>query len=287
MLVIGLALEYGRDVDRAFKVLDEWVAFLSAQDLAPLEPFIVNEADIYLDNQYTIYASEEYAITVFTDTTERAPTFNLAPFDNPEHPTGRHSLSYVMIPSTGSALEAWRHLLAREPEPLEWPLIHPKTTRDYLLSFDFSRGALDFRRRILGHDRQHIFDIDAVDGRLHFNFANMDEGFDLPGSIPLIDHLTLKLLLNMHSTLVMGRLGRFEGNLMTWVYPSNGKLIDRAARYTDILLRRSGHGEFTYDEIVRAQFLCKSDVGPDQSIVHKTMRKLIHGRSDARGARTP
>jgi hypothetical protein len=30
---------------------------------------------------------------------------------------------------------------------------------------------------------------------------------------------------------------RFEGNLMTWVYPSNGKLIDRAARYTGILLR--------------------------------------------------
>ena len=79
----------------------------------------------------------------------------------------------------------------------------------------------------------------------------------------------------MHSTLLMGRLGRFEGNLMTWVYPSNGKLIDRAARYTQILLRRSGYGDFSYDEIIRAQFICKNELSSKESIVHKTMQKLI------------
>jgi N-acetylmuramic acid 6-phosphate etherase len=79
----------------------------------------------------------------------------------------------------------------------------------------------------------------------------------------------------MHSTLVMGRLGRFEGNLMTWVYPSNGKLIDRAARYTEILLRARGFSQFTYDEIIRAQFACKADLSPNVSIVHKTIQKLI------------
>jgi len=66
---------------------------------------------------------------------------------------------------------------------------------------------------------------------------------------------------------------------MTWVYPSNGKLIDRAARYTQILLRRSGYGDFTYDEIVRAQFSCKTGLSPEESIVHKTMQKLIAARS--------
>jgi N-acetylmuramic acid 6-phosphate etherase len=106
------------------------------------------------------------------------------------------------------------------------------------------------------------------------DLAGLEARFDLPGS-PLLDHLTLKLLLNMHSTLLMGRLGRFEGNLMTWVYPSNGKLIDRAARYTQLLLRRGGHGDFTYDEIVRAQFLCKAGLSPQDSIVHKTIEKLI------------
>lgn len=279
MLVIGLVLDFGRNVDGAFTALEQWIDFLEAQSVTPLEPFVVNEARVYLDSQYTIYSSDDYAITVFTDTTERAPTFNLAPFDNPKHLTGRHSLTYLMIPSAGQAEESWRHLLARGPRPLEWPDIHPKTTRDYLLSFDFSRQALDFRQRSLEHGRQHVFHIAAAKNRLQLSFTGVDERFDLPGSVPLLDHLTLKLLLNMHSTLVMGRLGRFEGNLMTWVYPSNGKLVDRAARYTQILLNRNGYSDFTYDEIVRAQFICKNELSPEQSIVHMTMQKLIGARS--------
>ena len=239
MLVIGLALEFGRDVDGAFRVLNSG-SISCRQDVTPLEPFIVKEAAPISTINTPSTPAMTIAITVFTDTTERAPTFNLAPFDNPEHPTGRHSLTYLMIPSAGTAEESWRHLLARDPRPLEWPEIHPKTTRDYLLSFDFGRKALDFRRRIPGP--HHVFHIDTADNRLRCGFAGLDERSDLPGSVPLLDHLTLKLLLNMHSTLVMGRLGRFEGNLMTWVYPSNGKLIDRAARYTEILLRRRAIG---------------------------------------------
>lgn len=275
MLVTGLALEFGRNVDGAFATLGQWIDFLAAQDIAVLEPFVVSEASTYLDDDYTIYASDDFAITVLTDTTERAPTFNLAPFDNPRHLTGRHSLTYLMIPSTHSEPVAWHHLLGRAPEPLEWPDVNPRTTGDYLLGFDFSRQALDFRRRILDHSRHHVFRVGTDGAKLHLNFAGVDERFNLPGSLPLLDHLTLKLLLNMHSTLVMGRLGRFEGNLMTWVYPSNGKLIDRAARYTQILLRRRDRDEFTYDEIVRAQFMCRDSLSPDQSIVHQTMYRLI------------
>jgi N-acetylmuramic acid 6-phosphate etherase len=39
-----------------------------------------------------------------------------------------------------------------------------------------------------------------------------------------------KLVLNMISTGVMLRLGRVEGNLMTHLRPSCGKLVDRATR---------------------------------------------------------
>lgn len=275
MLLIGLALDFGRDVDGAFTALERWIDFLSRQDIACLQSLIVNEANIYLAGDHTIYASDDYAITVITDTTERAPTFNLAPFDNPKHPTQRHSLTYLTIPAAGTAAQSWHHLLARDPRALEWPDIHPKTTRDYLLSFDFSRRAMDFRREIPG--KLYVFTISPSENHLRLTFAGIDEHFELPGS-PLLDHLTLKLMLNMHSTLVMGRLGRFEGNLMTWVYPSNGKLIDRAARYSEILLSRSGHGEFTYDEIVRAQFACRRELTPQVSIVHKTMEQLLANR---------
>ena len=64
---------------------------------------------------------------------------------------------------------------------------------------------------------------------------------------------------------------------MTWLYPSNGKLVDRAARYTQILLEQRGYREFDYDSIVRAQFACKADLSPEQSIVHRTVARLIRG----------
>lgn len=46
----------------------------------------------------------------------------------------------------------------------------------------------------------------------------------------LSHHLLLKILINNLSTLIMGRLGRYESNVMTFVRASNYKLIDRAAR---------------------------------------------------------
>jgi N-acetylmuramic acid 6-phosphate etherase len=277
MLVIGLALEFGSDTEAAFSALRSWMA--SLPPVERLAPFIASESAAYLDGQHTIYSVEEAAITAFTDTTERAPTFNLAPFDNPRLPTERHSLTYITIPSARTGAEGWHKLLARDPRPLEWPEINSKTTADYLLSFDFGGAASSFRRQLVP-DRQHFeFKIDLKGGELRFEFRGLSETFNLPCQIGLFDHLSLKMMLNMHSTLVMGRLHRFEGNLMTWVYPSNGKLIDRAARYTQILLRHHGHGDFSYDEIIHAQFEAKAESSPRESIVHKTIQKLVSGRS--------
>lgn len=279
MLVIGLALEFRRDVDKAFAALDAWIEFLRAAQIVRLKEFIIQESEAYQRGDFTLYSTDDFAITVFTDTTERAPTFNLAPFDNPKHMTDRHSLSYVSIAGAATPELAWKALLARAPRPLEWPEIHSKATRDYLLSFDFGQGAKTFREAILPKGAHHVFRIDPAKGGLHFRFRGLDELFPAPGTLPLFDHLTLKLWMNMHSTLVMARLNRFEGNLMTWVYPSNGKLIDRAARYSQILMRRKGLPEFDYDDIVRAQFLAKKDLSPKESIVHKTIQILLGSKS--------
>jgi N-acetylmuramic acid 6-phosphate etherase len=69
------------------------------------------------------------------------------------------------------------------------------------------------------------------------------------GEEPLMNHLMVKMLLNAHSTLIMGLMGRYEGNVMTWVRPSNNKLIDRAARYVLQLLKQRGKAA-SYDEVV-------------------------------------
>lgn len=278
MLVVGLALEHGRDWALARRELESWIRFLENADADSLKGFVYREAETYQEGNLTFYEVEDLAITVFTDTTERAPTFNLAAFDNPAHPTAKHSLTYISIPSAGASLAAWNHLLARDPRPLEWPEIHPKTSREYLLSFDFGRKAKVFREGLLANRMHFPFSIRSAGDSLQFKFREIEEQFPLSRQSALFDHLRLKMLLNMHSTLVMGRLGRFEGNLMTWVYPSNGKLVDRAARYTQILLRQMGESKFDYDQIVRAQFLAKASLSPDESIVHKTIAILRDGR---------
>jgi len=287
MLVVGLALEYGRDVDTAFADLKSWIHQLTASDCRTMKSLIIKEAETYLEGNYTCYTVDHFAMTVFTDTTERAPTFNLAPFDNPKHPSERYSLTYISIPSTHDARSAWQYLLARTPRPLNWAEVHAKATDDYLYSFDFSKNALDFRQKLVPGARHFDFAITSEDEQLVLRFRGIEEHFVLLGKAALFDHLTLKMLLNMHSTLVMGRLKRFEGNLMTWVYPSNGKLVDRAARYTQILLKSKGLKDFSYEDIVRAQFACKAELNPNESIVHKTIEKLVSGRTRQPESRAP
>jgi N-acetylmuramic acid 6-phosphate etherase len=279
MLVVGLALEFGADWKRAERELRTWIRFLEKSQAPALQRFILREAETYQEGNFTCYTAEELAITVFADTTERAPTFNLAPFDNPAHRTDRFSLTYISIPSANTALESWQHLLGRDPRPLEWPEVHPKSSADYLLSFDFSRKARDFREQLLSGAKHFDFWIGLAGDHLCLRFRDNEEHFPISDQTALFAHLTAKMLLNIHSTLVFGRLGRFEGNLMTWLYPSNGKLVDRAARYTQILLEQRGYSEFDYDSIVRAQFACKADLSPEQSIVHRTVERLIRGHA--------
>ncbi len=275
MLIVGLALEFGRDIETAFSRMRSWVQGYSELNLDRLASFIEMESEIYKLGGHTIYSAEEFAMTVFTDTTERAPTFNLPAFDNPKFPSEMHSFTYVSIESAASSIEAWFKLLGREPRPLEWPEVHKKATREYLSSFDFGRGAIEFRKNLVPGSAHHIFSIQENDEGFEFSFRDRVHRFVCADELPLFRHLTLKMILNIHSTLVMGRMNRFEGNLMTWVYPSNGKLVDRAARYSQILLQKRGSDKFSYDEIVKAQFAVKPHLSPKESIVHKTMDYLM------------
>ena len=86
------------------------------------------------------------------------------------------------------------------------------------------------------------------------------------GEDPLFNHLMVKMLLNAHSTLIMGLLGRYEGNVMTWVRPSNNKLIDRAARYISQLLKQKNKSA-TYEEIVLKIFEEIENASEDRPVV--------------------
>lgn len=64
----------------------------------------------------------------------------------------------------------------------------------------------------------------------------------------------------------MGRMGRYYSNIMTFVKPTNYKLIDRSARYILILRPQT-----TYEEAVRAIYDIKGKINYDEPIVLKVI----------------
>ena len=137
--------------------------------------------------------------------------------------------------------------------------------------------ALAFRKKLLLKVEHRIFDIVREDGNLVWRFHGIEKRVPLNGQgLELFDHLTLKMILNSHSTLIMGRLGRYESNVMTWVNPSNGKLVDRVARYATLLIERQGVENVDYDEVVRLQFEVKKTLSSKESIVLETVKRYLH-----------
>jgi N-acetylmuramic acid 6-phosphate etherase len=268
-LMLGLGLLMGPDADIQRR-LQTWIDWYASEDLGFLKSFIAKESETYQEGHRTIYKSDEFAITVMTDTTERAPTFNLTPFDNQMMSQSSPSLTYLMVNNTNDVQSSWKALLLRPPRPLNWPEVHMKATPSYLQGFDFSQRALAFRKELLPKVEHRIFEIVREKTDLVWRFAGIERRFPLLGGSELFYHLTLKMILNIHSTLVMGRMGRYESNVMTWVYPSNGKLVDRAARYSILLLERSGMKNIDYDEVVRIQFEVKKNLLSSESIVIRT-----------------
>ena len=96
------------------------------------------------------------------------------------------------------------------------------------------------RQAKFSRQQHHFFRLYTHKNNLCFSLGPHQHEVELNEGNALWQHLLLKIILNTHSTLVMGKLNRYEGNLMTWVRPSNKKLIDRSLRYIDLLLERQG-----------------------------------------------
>ena len=71
----------------------------------------------------------------------------------------------------------------------------------------------------------------------------------------------------------MGRLGRFESNLMVYVKASNNKLIDRAIRTILRLLEDRGLTP-SYEAVCKALFEVRLTLDPEDSIVLRTMERF-------------
>jgi N-acetylmuramic acid 6-phosphate etherase len=71
----------------------------------------------------------------------------------------------------------------------------------------------------------------------------------------------------------MGRLGRYQGNVMTYVRASNNKLIDRAIRYIDLLLKNKNI-TLSYSQLCHILFEMLEKTPGDQSIVLATAEEI-------------
>jgi N-acetylmuramic acid 6-phosphate etherase len=72
----------------------------------------------------------------------------------------------------------------------------------------------------------------------------------------------------------MARLGRSRGNLMTYVRPSNLKLIDRAARYARHLYRAETGADISYETTIRTLFDLRPTLAPDEPVVLRLLARL-------------
>lgn len=281
MLGIGLALleggrsgartaaEAGTGVRKRFERFYEGFSRLSVAAIAPLTE---REAGAYGEGRRVVYATRDFGLTVLTDTTERAPTFSLAPFENRLAPADPPSLCYLRLDGTQSTDEAWRALLGRAPRCIEWDSCRAFTGRAWLDGYGIADAAGAEAMIVSVQRSEDGFRL--CDGVEEVVFTKLFPDSVDAGECILFFNLALKCLLNAHSTLVMGRLGRYEGNLMTYVKASNRKLIDRAIRYVRILAERDGGARPTYAETAYALFETSATLQANEPVVLKTLQRL-------------
>jgi N-acetylmuramic acid 6-phosphate etherase len=268
-LAVGQAL-LGSGPDGPRAALDRLLAHVAAIDFTWLAPYIEAEADAIGAGELMHYHAARHAITVLADTTERAPTFNLPPFENRTEPAAVPSPCYLVVDGASDGAAAWRALLGRPPRPLEWAAHAHVTGARWIAGFDFSQAGGARRECLATSARTHHLILAREGEHVVLALGGLRGALPVGGRSLLEEQVLVKLALNLHSTLVMGRVGRYRANVMTWVRPSNRKLIDRAIRYTDALLRADGGPAPPYAELAAACFAALEDLGEDESIVVKT-----------------
>lgn len=280
MLAAGSTLFAANDHTDPVLQIQAFQQTLKAADFTVLAPLISREAEAYAKGIRCLHAATEYAVTVLTDTTERSPTFSIAPFENDLFPNDGKAWTYLTVPGTDTAAAAWNAVLMRAPRPLTWKSVARKYDASVMSGFNFSSEVIERRKRQIGAPL--VYSVESEHGNLRLSIGGRTAA--LPCHVSRLNqHLILKCALNMSSTLVMGRLGRFESNLMLFVKASNNKLIDRSIRFI-LLLLSDRNLKFKYEDVCHALFEVRATLGSEESIVIKTFEHLTNNSAKGQTA---
>jgi len=256
-LVAGAALEEiarrladdkapGPDFAAAFADLLDQLGSDAA--VAALAEHIEFEESLYRRHGVVTYFADDFLLDIFTDTTERSPTFMLPPFRKSDDSVSPQSWAFVKNPLLPTA-EAWRHCFKRVPRCLDWSRADyerlgaadriaanpPKLDAAELLKFNIGSEDMPCRREGVlnaavligsGAELAAAFERQPYQERRRLELPLRL----LPSRLRLMERLGMKLALNTISTGTMARLGRLSGNWMSHVDVSNKKLLDRGTR---------------------------------------------------------
>ena len=258
-----------REIDYAMafsSLLDE---LLTDRNKETLATYINLEKEVYRDKGLVTYFADDFLLDIFTDTTERAPTFGLPPFRKSDDTVSPVSWAFVKSPlQTTPAV--WEHILGRPPRCLEWDrglyrqmgvpeslaASPPKLDKNEILKFlignenDESRLSRtpNIAVSILGSKEiqspayknyQYAFQqsTSKFQKRLTLIIGNENADADyqitcqpFSSVLNLMERLAIKLILNTISTGTMVLSGRVTSNWMSCVEISNKKLRDRGIR---------------------------------------------------------
>ena len=247
-------------------LLDE---LLTIHNTEILGEYIKMEKSIYQENGLVTYFTNEFMLDIFTDTTERAPTFMLPSFKKFDDNVSPPSWAFVKNPLLPTH-EVWDHILGRSPRCLEWSsdLYRSMGANDALVSspplldktqiVKFHVGNEEDNSRlsrtpniainVMGSREMMGISYDNYKTALEKSFLKFQRKSLLvigSGSEPadyriscspdnsvlnLMEHMAIKLVLNTISTGTMVLMGRLTGNWMSWVEVTNKKLRDRGIR---------------------------------------------------------
>ena len=122
LLLVGAALETAlcravgepepRDAGDRFEAL--LAALVSDEAVEAMAGMIGFEESVYGDGGRVTYLASDFMLDIFTDTTERSPTFALPPFRRDGDTQSPPPWAFVKDP-TRTTTEAWREALGREP----------------------------------------------------------------------------------------------------------------------------------------------------------------------------
>ena len=228
------------------------------------------ECSLYAKKGRVTYFADDCMLDLFTDTTERSPTFMLPPFRSTDETALAQSWAFVKNPLYGTE-DCWNALFHRDVRCLEWshgdylapgmPKLKngeiPKIGRRFLMKYPI--GNEDIPARYAGCESAAVI-VRAGKPDAAFESAARSQSAKFgtvrlftvaqsePSALEVWKHLAVKLTFNNLSTGTMVKMGRVSGNWMSWVSISNKKLIDRGIRLISEL------GRIPYEEAAERLF---------------------------------